>query len=85
MPSDVLITSNVEPYELMKLRLLNSSHSALSYTSWVKMWPPPCLTTPPPRPPWTTLRLGPLRRTPERSLSRLEAYHGLRSSPQPAP
>ena len=30
MPSDVLITSNVEPYELMKLRLLNSSHSALS-------------------------------------------------------
>ena len=33
LPADVLITSNVEPYELMKLRLLNSSHSALSYTA----------------------------------------------------
>jgi len=33
MPADVLVTSNVEPYELMKLRLLNSSHSALSYAA----------------------------------------------------
>ena len=33
MPSDVLVTSNVEPYELMKLRLLNSAHSALSYAA----------------------------------------------------
>ena len=33
LPADVLVTSNVEPYELMKLRLLNSSHSALSYTA----------------------------------------------------
>ena len=33
MPVDVLVTSNVEPYELMKLRLLNSSHSALSYAA----------------------------------------------------
>ena len=33
MPSDVLVTSNVEPYERMKLRLLNSAHSALSYAA----------------------------------------------------
>ena len=33
MPSDVLVTNNVEPYELMKLRLLNSAHSALSYAA----------------------------------------------------
>ena len=26
----VMLTADVEPYELMKLRLLNSSHSALS-------------------------------------------------------
>jgi mannitol 2-dehydrogenase len=29
----VLFTGDVEPYEFMKLRLLNSSHSALSYLS----------------------------------------------------
>jgi mannitol-1-phosphate/altronate dehydrogenase len=29
----VIFTPNVEPYEYMKLRLLNSSHSALSYIS----------------------------------------------------
>ena len=45
-------------------------------------WPPPCLTTPPHRPPWTIWRLRPLLRTPERSLSRLEARRGLGSSPQ---
>ena len=47
--------------------------------------PTPCLTTAPHLPPWTVQRLRPLLRTPERSLSRLEAYHGLRSSPQAAP
>ena len=30
---DVLATSDVEPYELMKLRLLNASHSCLAYLS----------------------------------------------------
>ena len=28
-----MLTADVEPYELMKLRLLNSSHSALSYAA----------------------------------------------------
>jgi len=30
---DVLVTDNVEPYELMKLRLLNAGHSCLAYLS----------------------------------------------------
>ena len=38
---------------------------------------PPCLTTPPQRPPWTICRLGPPLRTPERRLSRSEARRGL--------
>ena len=29
----VLIVDDVKPYELMKLRLLNSSHSAMAYVS----------------------------------------------------
>ena len=37
------------------------------------------------RPPWSVSRLGPLLRTPERSRSILEAYRGLRNSPQAAP
>ena len=28
---DVIITDNVEPYEFMKLRLLNAGHSCLAY------------------------------------------------------
>jgi len=28
---DIIVTDNVEPYELMKLRLLNASHSCLAY------------------------------------------------------
>lgn len=33
MVDGVSVTQNVEPYELMKLRLLNSSHSVLAYTA----------------------------------------------------
>ena len=51
------------------------------YNSWLK-WPQPCLTTPPYLPPWAIWRLSPLLRNPERSLSRLEAYRGLRTAPQ---
>ena len=45
----------------------------------------PWLKTPPRVPPWTFSRLGPLPRTPERRLSRLEARRGLRSASQAAP
>jgi alpha 1,3-glucosidase len=48
-------------------------------------WPPPCLTTQPHLPPWTIWRLRPLPRNPERSLSPLEACHGLRTAPQAGP
>ena len=47
--------------------------------------PPPRLTTAPPPPPWAVCRLGPRLRTPERRLGILEAYRGLRSSPQAGP
>ena len=33
MVDGVSVTQNVEPYELMKLRLLNSSHSVLAYSA----------------------------------------------------
>ena len=48
-------------------------------------WPPPCLTTQPHLPPWTIWRLRPLPLNPERSLSPLEACHGLRTAPQAGP
>ena len=43
----------------------------------------PCLRTAPHRPPWTIWRPRPRLRTPERRLSRLEAYRRLRSSARP--
>ena len=53
--------------------------------SWLTMPPTPRSTTPPHLPAWCLLSRRPLRRTPERSPSRLEACSGLRSSPQVAP
>ena len=47
--------------------------------------PPPCLTTAPHRPARTVHRLGPPLRTPERRLGIVQAYHGLKSSPQAGP
>ena len=66
-------------------QVLNAMRAEKVQFELVAKWPPPCLTTPPPRPPWTICRLRPLLRTPERRLSRLEAHHGLSSSPQAAP
>ena len=45
----------------------------------------PCVTTPPHAPVWWLLRPRPLLRTPERSLSRLEARRGPSSPPRHAP
>ena len=33
---DVLVTDDVEPYELMKLRMLNAAHSILAYLAWLQ-------------------------------------------------
>ncbi len=55
-----------------------------SHFSWLKM-ASTLSTTPPHRPPWTIIRLGPLLLILVRRLSRVEAHRGLRSSPLAAP
>ena len=80
-PSEAACWAALVPF-IPAVALLRTCPAALLSKAAGLKWPQPCLTTAPHLPPWTIWRLRPLLRTPERRLGRLEAYHGLRSSPQ---
>ena len=74
--------ANDKSIKVWNLDSFSNSHTLESHSSWIRALatdkdvlasqlggkrPPPCLTTPPHRPPWTIWRLTPLLRNPERS------------------